>query len=322
MYYAIRHLTRFRYPEPIRESLMELFMQPRSEGGQRLNAFAVSTQPRAQLFTYEDHLGNTVHHFNVLKDHAELQIEMHASVEMAEIATLPEALSSDAWDLLRPEMLNAEEYDMLHTQGLAVPCEGISAFLSEHAITRDSDPLTTLRALAWAVHDGFAYDTDATDVDTPLEEVLKIKRGVCQDFSHVMIAGARALGIPARYVSGYLYHRNEIDDRPAPDATHSWVEAFMPGLGWIGIDPTNKTLAGHRHIRVGVGRDYADVPPTRGTFKGRHYSELAYAVSVQPAEAPIRPAAMLKVARKMDHAPVSADERGEAFYQQQQQQQQ
>lgn len=320
MYYAIRHLTRFRYPEPIRESLMELYMQPRSEAGQRLNAFAVLTQPRAQLFTYEDYLGNTVHHFNVLKDHTELQIEMHASVEMRENATLPDALPLDAWDGLRPEILDAEQYDMLFMQGLAAPCEGIFAFLQEHELTRSSDPLTTLRSLARAVHDGFAYDADATDVDTPLDEILKIKRGVCQDFSHVMIAGARALGIPARYVSGYLYHRNEIDDRPPPDATHAWVEAFMPGLGWIGIDPTNKTLAGHRHIRVGVGRDYADVPPTRGTFKGRHYSELAYAVSVRPAEAPVTPAAMLKVARKMDHVPANAGTPEDVFHQQQQQQ--
>ena len=107
---------------------------------------------------------------------------------------------------------------------------------------------------------------------------LRERRGVCQDFAHIMIAIARAWGVPTRYVSGYMYHRGN-KDRSGADATHAWVEAYLPSLGWVGFDPTNNILAGERHVRAAVGRDYADVPPTRGTYKGVAESELSIAVA-------------------------------------------
>jgi transglutaminase-like putative cysteine protease len=107
---------------------------------------------------------------------------------------------------------------------------------------------------------------------------------VCQDYTHIMIALVRELGIPCRYVSGYLYHRRDDTSSSAPDATHAWVEALLPGLGWVGFDPTNNTPVAERHIRVAVGRDYADVPPTRGVFKGQADTELGVAVQVRLAD--------------------------------------
>jgi transglutaminase-like putative cysteine protease len=135
-----------------------------------------------------------------------------------------------------------------------------------------------------------------------------------------MIAIARSWGVPARYVSGYLYHRRQDKDRSGEDATHAWVEAYLPSMGWIGFDPTNNILAGERHLRVAAGRDYADVPPTRGTFKGNAESELAVAVTVEPTAAPVRHEEFLRVARPMgsnnsEKRPTSA----EHYYQQQQQ---
>jgi transglutaminase-like putative cysteine protease len=117
-------------------------------------------------------------------------------------------------------------------------------------------------------------------VDSPIDEALATREGVCQDFAHIMIALVRGLGIPCRYVSGYLHHREQDSDRSTPDATHAWVEAFLPHLGWVGFDPTNDLIAQDRHIRTALGRDYADVPPTKGIFRGRANSDLYVAVHV------------------------------------------
>src|SRR5262249_22590678 len=120
--------------------------------------------------------------------------------------------------------------------------------------------------------------------DSPIDLALEAKKGVCQDFAHIMIAICRAWGVPARYVSGYLFTDRD-GDRSDPDATHAWVEVFLPSLRWVGIDPTNNILAGERHVAVAVGRDYGDVPPSRGVYKGEADSELDVAVSVTRAKA-------------------------------------
>jgi transglutaminase-like putative cysteine protease len=130
----------------------------------------------------------------------------------------------------------------------------------------------------------FEYSPRSTRVDSPIDDALKTRRGVCQDFSHIFIALARGIGVPCRYVSGYLFHQGA-EDRSSDGATHAWAEVFLPDLGWIGFDPTNNLIARERHIRVAVGRDYADVPPTRGVYKGLAgmKSELAVAVNVGTA---------------------------------------
>ena len=130
----------------------------------------------------------------------------------------------------------------------------------------------------------FEYVPSHTRVDSPIDEAIVSGKGVCQDFAHTMIALLRHVRIPARYVSGYLYRSREDHDRSTPDATHAWVEALMPHLGWVGFDPTNNLVAHHRHIRTAVGRDYADVPPTHGIFRGRTDSELYVAVQVEASE--------------------------------------
>ena len=124
------------------------------------------------------------------------------------------------------------------------------------------------------LYDYFEYVPRSTRVDSPIDEAIVSGKGVCQDFAHTMIALLRHVRIPARYVSGYLYRSREDHDRSTPDATHAWVEALMPHLGWVGFDPTNNLVAHHRHIRTAVGRDYADVPPTHGVFRGKTDSEL------------------------------------------------
>ena len=170
------------------------------------------------------------------------------------------------------------------------------------------------------IFDGFEYQVGITEVHSPIEDALKAKRGVCQDFAHIMIAVARSWGIPTRYVSGYLHHRQKGQHRSGDDASHAWVEAYLPSLGWLGFDPTNDIEAGDRHIRAAVGRDYADVPPARGTFKGDAESELAISVSVEPTQAPVRHEEFLRVSRPLKQ-PGHGDTAAERLYHQQQQQQ-
>jgi transglutaminase-like putative cysteine protease len=299
MFYSIRHVTRYRYDAPVRESVMQLYMQPKSEGAQRLLSFQVTTQPRATMQAYADHFGNAVYHFDVPSVHHELQTEADAAVEVQAQPAPPEWVDGSAWQALGASDLRAEQFDMLHPHGLTQPSEALTAFLNERGLTKGDDPMSTLRRLNRGIFEAFAYAQDETEVDSPIDVALKKRKGVCQDFAHIMIVAARGWGIPSRYVSGYLYTRRDGGDRSAADATHAWVEAFVPGAGWIGFDPTNNVLTGERHIRVAIGRDYNDVPPSRGVFKGPANSELAVAVTVTPSQVPRRRDDFLRVVRPM-----------------------
>ena len=294
-------------------------MQPRSEGHQALRSFQINTNPRAQLYAYTDHAGNAVYHFNVLREHAELRIEAQAVIEISPTPPPPESIDLLEWERFNSYNLTDDHFDLLEPSKFAFCSPSLNRFMTEHGLERpEGDPLTALKALSKAVHDAFDYEVGITQVHSPIDHALEERRGVCQDFAHIMIAIARKWGIPARYVSGYLHHRPLARDRSEDDATHAWVEAYLPSLGWIGFDPTNNISAGERHIRAAIGRDYADVPPTRGTFKGIAQSELAIAVSVEPTQAPVRHEDFLRVARPMG-TPAASSPEGQ-FQQQQQQQ--
>lgn len=322
MFYSIRHVTRFRYASPVRESVMEIRMQPRSEGPQMLRSFQINTSPRAQLYAYTDHFGNAVYHFNVLREHDELRIEAQAVIEIARQQPLPEKLDVLEWDRFNSYNLSHDHFDLLEPSKYTQPSAQFAEFMRANRLEKpDGDPLTALCGLNTAIYQAFEYESGITQADSHIDHALSEKRGVCQDFAHIMIAVARSWGIPARYVSGYLYHQPKTVDRSGTDATHAWIECYLPSLGWIGFDPTNNVLADVRHIRAAVGRDYADVPPTRGTFKGGAESELAIAVSVEPTLAPVRHEDFLRVARPMT-SPQPTPSMPERLYHQQQQQQQ
>lgn len=322
MFYSIRHITRFRYATPVRECVMEIRMQPRSEGPQMLRSFQINTTPRSQLYAYTDHFGNAVYHFNVLRAHDELRIEAQAVIELARHVPLPARLDMLEWERFNSYNLTDEHFDLLEPSKFTESSALLGDFLCAKAMEKPSDdPLTALTRLNSAIFETFDYESGVTQVHSPIDHALAEKRGVCQDFAHIMIAVARRWNIPARYVSGYLYHRPQTQDRSSADATHAWVECYLPSLGWVGFDPTNNVLTGDRHIRAAVGRDYADVPPTRGTFKGGEESELAIAVAVEPTQAPVRHEDFLRVARPMS-TPQPTPSMPERLYHQQQQQQQ
>ena len=202
-------------------------------------------------------------------------------------ADLPEALEKDSWRHL-DELIERDDYwDMLMPSQFARPSAELSEFARKIGVDKRNgqDPLTVLRNLNTRLYDELEYAKDSTKVDSPIEVALTNRQGVCQDFAHIMIALVRGIHVPCRYVSGYVHHDKSYADRSVDGATHAWVEALLPGLGWVGFDPTNNLLAGKRHIRTAIGRDYADVPPTIGTLKGSANSEMQVRVRVTPSEA-------------------------------------
>ncbi len=293
MFYSIRHVTRFLYDAPISESTMEVRMQPRNEAEQRCLHFELSTNPPSRIYSYRDYRGNVVHHFNVPARHTQLRVTAEATVEVLALATLPAVVERIGWAELDAAVLDGEHWEDLKPSRFVASSSLLEDFVQQLQLDRTRDPLKLVLHANTEIYNAFAYTPQSTKVDSPIDVALESKEGVCQDFAHVMLAVLRPFGIPARYVSGYLYHGEECQDRSAAGATHAWIEAWLPELGWIGFDPTNNLVTGDRHIRVATGRDYADVPPTRGVFKGKAGSELSVAVHVSPSNVPAGDSDML-----------------------------
>src|SRR3984885_289709 len=285
-FYSIRHLTRFRYSRPISESIMETRMNPRSDSSQHCLTFSLSVSPRCRVFTYRDHQGNNVQHFDIPGEHNQLVIIAESVIEHQALPDVPGFLAPDAWAAL-DELVRAGDYwEMLLPSTFAAESPALLDLAVKLDVRRRDDPLMLVHELNQRLYDYFEYVPRHTRVDSPIDEAILSGKGVCQDFAHTMIALLRHVGIPARYVSGYLYRSGEDHDRSTPDATHAWVDVLLPHLGWVGFDPTNNLVTHHRHIRAAVGRDYADVPPTHGIFRGKTASELYVAVQVEASDEP------------------------------------
>ncbi|KRB39968.1 MAG: transglutaminase family protein [Pseudomonadota bacterium] len=325
MLLEVRHVTQYHYAEPVRESVMEVWMQPQKGARQRLVSFELELDPAAQLFSYADPFGNAVYHFDVPQPHDRLNIVARSAVETQAPAPLPDSLDQGEWDRLRSDFVRGENFDFLTHHGFAIETEALRAYVALHELDelRRRDPLSAVRQLSQTIYASFGYEAGVTRADSPIDLALKAGRGVCQDFAHIMIAICRSWGVPARYVSGYLFTDRQAGDRSDPDATHAWVEVFLPSTRWIGLDPTNNVEAGERHIAAAVGRDYNDVPPSRGVYKGEAESQLAVGVSVRRARAALTEPEFIRLAQPSfsrggrRRGPV-----GSLVYDQQQQQQQ
>lgn len=285
MIYTVRHVTKFRYKPGVRESVMEIRMQPRSEGNQRCLSFDLTVKPNAAVMQYRDFLGNVVHHFDIAGTHAELTVKAQSLVEVLPIQD-PDIAHAATWHDLDALVSSGDYYEMLLPSTFARPTELLDVLANELELERRGTPLRMLFDISEGIHEKFSYVPNTTNVDSPIDDALSERKGVCQDFAHIMIALARKLHVPCRYVSGYLFHASDDRSLASEGASHAWVEALVPGVGWVGFDPTNDVLCGERHIRVAVGRDYAEVPPTRGVFKGGAESELSVAVTVALSDAP------------------------------------
>jgi transglutaminase-like putative cysteine protease len=280
MLYSVRHTTRFQYTAPIAESVTEVRMQPRSTDYQQCSIFRLQVRPQARLYTYTDDQQNTVHHFTQPGVHQQLAIVAESEVLVHERPPLPAMLPADAWDRIDAALASGEHWDMLAPSEFTAPTARLAQLARELGVARHADPLTALLEINHKLHRAIAYDAASTNVDSPIDEALEHRRGVCQDYAHIMLALVRnELRIPCRYVSGYLFHSRA--DTSADGASHAWLDVLLPELGWVGFDPTNDMVVGERHIEVAVGRDYSDVPPTRGMYKGNAGSELAVSVRVR-----------------------------------------
>ncbi len=285
MFFSIRHLTKFVYKHPVSESIMETRMHPRSDVNQRCLTFQLSVTPRCRVFGYRDHLANHVHHFDIPVQHSQLVIVAESLVEVQPHTLLPSSLPDEAWKDLDEEVQDGDFWEMLLPSEFATPTAELEALAKHLDLQRRDDPLSVLNRLNEQIYSYFEYKPRSTRADSPIDQALTSRAGVCQDFAHIAIALIRTkLRIPCRYVSGYLYHGENLKDRSDDTATHAWIEAYLPDLGWVGFDPTNNLIVGERHIRTAIGRDYSDVPPTHGMFRGRTRSELTVAVRVTPSE--------------------------------------
>jgi transglutaminase-like putative cysteine protease len=285
-HYAIQHVTRFEYDSPIRESVMEVRARPLDDARQSCVSFEVRTYPRAHVRTYRDSFGNVVHHFDIPGTHQREMIVSNAVVRLPVQPPLPEQLDASAWLAIEPLLDDGEIWEMTRRSRFTESDDLLETFAQEIDAQRREDPLSTCRHIAEQIRTKLAYRPQATQVDSPIDEALEARAGVCQDFAHIMLALCRRIGLPARYVSGYLAPGHGAP-AAASEATHAWVEAMLPGLGWTGFDPTNRMNVGEGHIRVAVGRDYADVPPTRGVYRGESAGTIGVSVKVTPlAEAP------------------------------------
>ena len=312
MIYSVRHTTTFRYEPAVRESVMEVRLQPRSDGEQRCLSFTLDVDPAANIMQYRDFTGNTVHHFDIAGSHTQVKVTAQSAVEVQSVPA-PRAADSGDWADLDALIAGNDHWEMLLPSHFAHSNAQLEQLAKELGCERRGNPLELLTELNEAIYNLFAYVPNSTKVDSPIEEALQARQGVCQDFAHIMIALVRRMNIPCRYVSGYMFHRDDDEnDRSVEGASHAWVEALVPRLGWVAFDPTNNLVGGDRHIRVAIGRDYADVPPTRGVYKGEAQSELSVAVTVSPADTvvpePITPNFVVRSRPVLARAAVRSDQ--------------
>jgi len=262
----IEHTTLFTYDQQISEAYTEMRLAPMDNRGQRRMHFQLTTEPHGEVTRYLDRYNNLVHYFDLLQPHERLKVTARSEVYTADDSVEEQE-----------ELFPLDKYDYLTSSHYA-PEGDVFLELAQSCIS-ELDKMTTALALTEKVHKSIQYERGATDVKTKADESLQIGRGVCQDYAHVMIAACRSTGLPARYVSGYLNSPRANETGNA--ASHAWVDVFVSGVGWISLDPTHNCQQNANYVRVAVGRDYADVPPTRGIYKGNSEEKMEVTVKVQ-----------------------------------------
>jgi len=288
--FSILHRTTYRYSAEVTSSQSIVHLVPRTTPTQRVLAASVaSSPPESERHEYADAFGNTALYLAIDRPHAEWTVEARSTVELtAPTPPTPGAgpTGDPAWERVAEAVRRGElgeEAVAMALPSTDVPLDPALAGFAGASFPPGGGVVDGLRSLAQRIFEQFAFDTTATEVSTPVLTVLEQRRGVCQDFAHLAIGALRSLGLPARYVSGYL----ETDPPPGQpklvgsDASHAWVSVCVPGWGWVDADPTNGYLPEDRHITVAWGRDYTDVAPARGVVFGPPSSQgLEVAVDV------------------------------------------
>lgn len=276
--YRIKHLTKYSYNSPVIDSANQIMLYPIVDALQELadHQLNITKNPAIEVFT--DYFGNTVGLFSIVKPHSELSISSEIDVT-THAASLPsdEIPTDEQWEKLRlirdefpyMDFLSQESFHSLEELRQEV----------NKLNNPGKTPFKVAGEMADFVYNRFEYKQGITTVETGIEEVWTLKAGVCQDFAHILLVMLRLIGIPARYVSGYICPKNH--DMRGEGATHAWVDAYIPGYGWIGLDPTNNCIVSDRHIRLAVGRNFSDCTPVKGTYKGEAEHTLEVSVTIE-----------------------------------------
>jgi transglutaminase-like putative cysteine protease len=262
----IVHSTRYRYTGPIAETVMEVRLRPMDGNGQHCRDFQLELSHGIETRSYIDGFGNHVHYFNLVRPHSGVSVVSRSVVETG----------------LGPDADPGEELvqDFLRFRSPVKDVDGVRDLARRHAVADPSSPesvLSALDGLTLAISREFAYDRSVTNVYSAVDDVLALRAGVCQDFAHLLIACARAMGVPARYVSGYIHSPGE----KATTASHAWAEAWIAGAGWVGFDATHPVRTTEHHVRLAVGRDYTDAAPTRGVYVGSATGTMSISVKTK-----------------------------------------
>jgi transglutaminase-like putative cysteine protease len=274
MLLKITHQTDLSYSALISESVMELRMAPRQEQDQHRLSFTLGVGPPTSAFSYFDWLGNTVHAFTVNSFHDHIRIVATSVVETDRVRVQPERFL-DRW----PTPVDNFDYAMWDYLQFGGPIQDSPKLRELVDILAPEDGMSLGELALRMLHliaERFTYRKGVTNATSPISDILEHNSGVCQDFTHLMIALGRALHIPARYVSGLIH----------PDAekyrgftqTHAWCELYFPSAGWIGFDPANNCIVGGNFIKVAVGRHFGDVPPNKGIYRGKAHETIDVAV--------------------------------------------
>jgi transglutaminase-like putative cysteine protease len=273
MKFEIIHRTIYLYSSPVRDSFNEARLQPFSNATQTVDSFLLKVLPAAQLRHRFDFYSNTVHHFEIAEPHSTLLIESHLRVT-TRLPALP-AKTDAPWPMARIGEAGREPriFDFLQASHYVELSPEVWR-LAVDATMGVTDTWQAALAMLKFIHENFKYESKSTSVHTHTRDVLRERRGVCQDFAHVMIGLCRSLKIPALYVSGYLATESA-------SATHAWVEVLIPGTGWIALDPTHNRPVDDTYVKIAVGRDYADVPPVAGNYKGTTERKLEVKVEIK-----------------------------------------
>ena len=274
MKWEIIHRTQYTYAAPVSESFNEVRLHPVSDEWQQVNDFLLKILPATRLRHHRDFYSNIVHHFDIPEPHAMLQVESLLHVTTRLRPSL--AATEKPFPLARINEAAREPrvFDFLQ-ESRFVDLSPQTWRLALDAAEEATDTWQAALAMMHFVHRHVKYESKSTHVHTHMSDVLRDKRGVCQDFAHVMLGLCRALKIPALYVSGYL--AAEI-----ASATHAWTEVLIPGIGWRGLDPTHNCQTDGNYVKIAVGRDYADVPPITGNYKGTTDRKMEVSVKIKP----------------------------------------
>ncbi len=276
MLLRILHETKLSYSEPVSETVFEVRMAPPSDEDQTNLGYRLKILPAAPVTIYRDGFGNRVDLFNILTSYRELVIRATTIVRTHRASPVESRLADSDWthDTDGPHTMETLEY--LQPSPFVNRSPELDEFLA--SLPKPGGCLLNLvHALNEAVRARLLYEKKVTTARTPVDEALRLGRGVCQDFAHLFIAASRGLGLPARYVSGYIHQAGEV-------ATHAWCQVWTGRNGWVDVDPTRGTLVCDDYVKIGIGRDYSDIPPNRGVWKGRADETIAVSVKVEPID--------------------------------------